>query len=213
MSPVLYGVWMFLATTTGMPAGWETALLKGNVSPMARGRVQVPEDGFVKWVIRNKCVISLGPGTVAVFSQRPGEDCPSVKLLSGSIQLAIPVDEPVEVSALEEKRWITGVVTLEVVQGHLRERKHLPEPTPETLSGVSLVPVLQLRNQLISFLTSPDFSPMQTVQASSVSSGSACLDSRGSAGDVGQNSDGTPTQLPPASRLHIRVTIPGQVRR
>ncbi len=199
-----------LLTTTapdsGQPGAWRTVLSRG-ATPVARyGRVTTGPDGYVKWLIADRCLITLESRTEVILTTGTGP-CPRVHLVEGTVRVVAHASDPVDLTWPGGSRQVTGVFTMGVSGGRLLDSPEEPkEPTPDAHLTTGASPVWQLQTRLGALLRET-FSGSGDTVVQSGASGSMCLDSGGSAGDVGNNQTGI-TQMPPAARLRVRIPYP-----
>ncbi|MBU1069482.1 hypothetical protein KJ975_07945 [Myxococcota bacterium] len=192
----------------GWPASWRVVLSRGSLPVQKDGRLVTAADSFIKWIISDRCVISLDGDTAVIFMSGTGSACPRMHLVSGTIRIVAPVDHPVELSWDGGNRTIRGVVTVTRLKGSVSFDG--PGPVePGVTTALSVQPVWQLQTRIHQLLRETFTHSNETLVQTS-GSGSMCLDSGGSAGDVGNNQTGI-TQMPPAAKLHIHVPYPRQV--
>ncbi|PKN47923.1 MAG: hypothetical protein CVU59_01000 [Deltaproteobacteria bacterium HGW-Deltaproteobacteria-17] len=192
----------------GWPASWRVVLSRGPLPVLKEGRLVTSADSFIKWIVDDRCVISLGGDTAVIFKAALGSDCPGIHLVDGSIRIAAPADHPVELTWNEGRRAVRGVVSVSRVRGRVTFDGAGPVEPGVTVS-LSAQPVWQQQARIHLLLRETFLRGNETpVQTSG--SGSMCLDSGGSAGDVGHNQTGI-TQIPPEARLHLRVPYPRPV--
>lgn len=206
----MLGFWLGLLLTTTPPQAppdMKVVLSRGPLPMMREGRVVTGPDTFVKWLIADRCVVSLGPDAAAVFSADAGSICPRIHLIEGMVRIVAPVDAPVGLSWIGGVRTVTGVFTARSAGGHLRQVKSPPiEPAPEAALLPSGQPAWSIQTRLGALLRET-FSGSGDTLVQGGASGSMCLDSSSSAGDVGNNQTGI-TQMPPSARLRLRVPYP-----
>ncbi len=194
------------------PADWQVALSRGPVPVLQDGRVITSPGSFIKWVIADSCVISLDADSAVVFSPGTGSACPRLHLISGTVRIAAPAEHPVELTWDGGSRTIMGVVTVSRLRGRVRfDGPALVEPAIFADGLLPVRPAWQLQTRIHQMLKE-SFSHTGDTVVQAAGGASMCLDSSGSAGDVGNNQTGI-TQLPPSSKLHIHVPDPRQVNR
>ncbi len=199
-----------LLTTTAPdskePSGWRVVLSRG-ATPAARfGRVTTAPGGFVKWLIADRCLITLEARTEVVFSTGTGV-CPRVHLVEGTVRVVAPATDPVDLTWSGGAHRVIGVFTLAFPGGRPVDAPGEPkEPAPDTTLSTGASPVRQLQTRL-GVLLRETFSGSGDTVVQTGAAGSMCLDSGGSAGDVGNNQTGI-TQMPPAARLRVRIPYP-----
>jgi len=206
----MLGLWLGLlltTTTPRTPQGWKVVLSRGPLPMMQDGRVVTAPGTFVKWLIADRCLVSLGSDTAAVFSPEAGSACPRVHLIEGTIRIVAPVDAPIGLSWTGGVRTVTGVFTARVTGGRLLQVGTPPaEPAPEASLLPSGQPAWSIQTRLTALLRET-FSGSGDTLVQGGASGSMCLDSGGSAGDVGNHQSGI-TQMPPTATLRLRVPYP-----
>jgi len=202
-----------LLTTTaapGWPASWRVVLSRGPLPVQKDGRLVTSADSFIKWIVADRCVISLDGDTAVIFSTGAGSACPRTQLVYGTIRIAAPSDHPVELTWNEGSRSIRGVLSVTRIRG--RVTFDGPGPVePGVTTTLAAQPVWQLQTRIHQLLRETFTRSSETLVQTSAS-GSMCLDSGGSAGDVGHNQTGI-TQMPPEAKLHLHVPYPRQVNR
>ena len=207
---LLFTLWTVDAPTS-LPGSWQTVLQKGTVHTGPGNIVTTGADGFIKWLIGDTCVVSLGANTEGRFQTPPGMVCPDVFLQSGIVHLAVPVHHPVTVVCGPVSRQITGSVTLACKDGELRHLQIVPaEPGLVAMVGPVGSHFGNFRLELSRFLRQSSMGKSETV-VQSAASGSMCLDTRGATGDIGDTSTGI-TQVPITARLNIRIRWPEKVK-
>jgi len=213
MLAVMLAISMFSTPTPPRwPTNWQVALSRGPVPILQDGRVITSPESFIKWVIADRCVISLDADSAVVFTAGTGSVCPRLHLISGTIRIAASADHPVELTWDGGNRTIIGVVTVSRLRGRVNfDGPDLVEPAILADEFLSVRPAWQLQTRIHQMLKET-FSHTGDTVVQAAGGASMCLDSSGSAGDVGNNQTGI-TQLPPSSKLHIHVPNPRQVNR
>ena len=213
---LLLSLWSTPVPPAGPPS-WRVALSRGPLPSLKDGRVITSADSYIKWIVADRCVIQLGPETAiiisaGVLSAGVLSACPRLHLIAGTLRIAAPADNPVELTWDGGRRTVIGLLTVSRHGNRIRFDGPAPvEPGVGYGKSPSVRPVWQLQTRIRQLLRESFSRSNETlVQASAGSS--MCLDSGGSTGDVGNNQTGI-TQLPPSSKLHIHVPYPRQVDR
>jgi hypothetical protein len=207
----MLGFLLGLLLTTIPPAsgqlpGWRVVLARGATPGARYGRVTTGPDGYVKWLIADQCLITLEARTEVVLSTGTGR-CPRVHLVEGTVRIVAPASDPVDLTWAGGARRVVGVVSMAVSGGRpVEEPQKTREPAPDTTLSTGASPVWQLQTRLGALLRET-FSGSGDTVVQTGAAGSMCLDSGGSAGDVGNNQTGI-TQMPPAARLQVRIPYP-----